>query len=299
MRRAKIARVVTMAALATAGLLAAAGTATAGVSSSAPYHDPNVKGYLGLCDRAGRQITQGSISTKPFAWRVVSSQPAQAPYNQAGRTATLYAYQPRKGIPAGEWSGDSLTASARYSNPSHPMTAATTRDDSLKNFIAEFRPVWNGFLQIRMYLGAPDQPAYSLTYPALDVQVTGNSWHAVGGGPVSCTGGTSESIETILLPKADFTKHRHSTHGSATPHSNAAPGNESGSSSTGTGLTAPTNPVVNTASTSGGSRGTGLLVALLAIAVVLFGALGYIFLRTRSPSPHPRTLVRRNSEKGR
>jgi hypothetical protein len=82
------------------------------------------------------------------------------------------------------------------------MAEATTRDDSLEDFIGDYHPTWDGFVELRMYLGTADEQAYSYHYPALDIQVTGDTWHAVGGGPVNCDAGSAESIETILLPKS-------------------------------------------------------------------------------------------------
>lgn len=174
----------------------------AAVSSKAPFSDPSAVGYIGLCNRAGKQVRSGNIDSVPFAWRAVSSEAAPAPYDNAWRTAILLAYQPRQGLPAGEWSGDELTASARYTNPAHPMAAATDGDDSLEDFIEEFHPVWDGFLELRLYLGTKDAQTYSEQYPMLAIQVTGNTWHAVGGGPVNCHSGTAESIESIVLPKS-------------------------------------------------------------------------------------------------
>ena len=65
-------------------------------------------GSIGLCNQAGQQITSGNINTVPFAWRAVSTQPAQAPYNNAYRTAILMAYQPIQELTPGrvEWRAD-------------------------------------------------------------------------------------------------------------------------------------------------------------------------------------------------
>lgn len=185
---------------ATVGLALAGSTGAAAASSAVPYTDHSVVGSIGLCNRAGHQVTSGSIDAKPFAWRAVSTQPASAPYNNKWRTATLYAFQPQQGLTADEWSGRPLTASSRYTNPANPMTAATNGDESLKDFTEEFRPKWDGFLQLRIYLDTQNQAAYSLHYPALDIQVTGNTWHAVGGSTVNCSSGTAESLETIVQP---------------------------------------------------------------------------------------------------
>ena len=78
-----------------APLMGTAGAAT----STVPYTDPDAVGSIGLCNQAGQQITSGSITTRPFAWRAVSTQAAPAPYNNAGRTATLVAYQPQQALP--------------------------------------------------------------------------------------------------------------------------------------------------------------------------------------------------------
>lgn len=176
------------------------GLAGSAVASSAPFSDPSAVGFIGLCDRTGHQIESGSIFTTPFAWRAVSSKPAPAPYDNAWRTAILLAFQPRQGLAPGEWSGDELTASSRYSNPLHPMVAATNGDDSLEDFMQEYAPEWNGFFELRIYLGTENAEPYSLHYPVLDVEVVGHSWYAVGGGPVNCRSGRAVSLETVVLP---------------------------------------------------------------------------------------------------
>jgi hypothetical protein len=255
-------------------------------ASRTPYRDPSATGIIGLCDRAGHQITHGNINTKPFVWRAVSSQAAASPYNEAGRTATLYAYQPRQDVASGDWSGDSLTASARYSNPAHPMAQATGGDESLKDFIGEFRPMWDGLLQLRLFLGAPDQQAYSFTYPATDIKVTGNTWQVVDGGTVACNSGSAESIETILLPKSKTATH---SEGQRKPHHSSA----AGPTAIAAAATAPragggVNPSPSTAalesSTRSGAHATTVVGVVVAALVVLLAA-GYLTTRRRRALP--------------
>jgi hypothetical protein len=287
------------------GAVVAAGSAAYASGSGTPYTDTSAVGYIGLCNKAGQQITSGSINTKPFAWRAVSSQPAQSPYNEAGRTALLLAYQPREGLPAGEWSGDELTASSRYTNAAHPMVAATTGDDSIKDFIEEFAPAWDGLLQIRIYLGAPDNPIYSLTYPAIDIKVTGNTWHAVDGGPVSCTSGRSESLETILLPKPTPKAHAsaHPTSKStAGPAASSAPTAVSSVQAGAAAGTTPKSSAAKPVANSSGSSHTSIIVAVLIAALVVLAVAGYVVSRRRLrslPAPPPRSPVHSTSEKGR
>ena len=169
-------------------------------STAVPYKDPNAVGSIGLCDAHGHQVTSGSVNTAPFAWRAVSTNPTPGSYTEPTRTAVLMAFQPIQGLAPPDWSGDSLTAASRYSNPSNPMAAATGGDESLAGFMTEYSPKWDRILQLRLYLDAANEPVYSLHYPALDIRVTGNTWHALDGGPVDCNAGTVESIESILLP---------------------------------------------------------------------------------------------------
>jgi len=278
----------------------------AGATTTVPYTDPNAVGYIGLCNQAGQQITSGSITTTPFVWRAVSSQAAQAPYNNAGRTATLYGYQPQQGLLPGEWSGEQLTSSARYSNPANPMAAATDGDDSLEDFIQDYPPRWDGFFQLRIYLSTADEQAYDLHYPALNIQVTGDTWHAVGGGPVNCTSGTSESLETIVLPPSKITSPGGSSTGgnkgaatgakSTTETTNASTSASSGSGSgDGTGAAGQSSAVEQPASAT---SHTLVVVVLVAIVIVIL-ALGSLFLRRRRlASPAAPGGRHRSSTKG-
>jgi len=196
-----------LAAFAFAGVLTS-GCAGAPAVTRAPFSDPNAVGYIGLCNQAGRQITSGNLDSAPFAWRAVSSQPAPPPYNNDWRTAILLAYQPRQGLQPDEWGGQELTSSTRYTNPAHPMAQATSGDESLADFVADFPTQWQGFVQLRMYLDTRDAVVYSARYPALDIEVTGDTWQAVGGGKVNCDAGRAESIESILLRPSATASHR-------------------------------------------------------------------------------------------
>jgi hypothetical protein len=237
----------------------AAAPAGAGTpATQAPYSDQNAVGYLGLCNQANRQITSGSVSTKPFAWRIVSSIPATGAYAGASRTATVYAYQPRQGLLPSEWSGEAMTAGSMYSNPSAPMAAATTADYSLQQFLLDFPATWNGFVQLRMYLGAADTPELSAQYPALSIQVVGSTWHAVGGGSVSCTSGTAESLETELLPSTTTTAPPAATKGQ-------------GSTTTvkGSGSHEATTTSTGGSGEGGSSSGSDLAVVIVIAAAIL------------------------------
>jgi hypothetical protein len=286
--------------LAAAGLvLVAPACSAAAAGSSPPYTDPNAAGYIGLCNQAGHQITGGNISTTPLAWRAVSSEAAPAPYNNADRTAILLAYQPQQGLLPGEWSGEALTASSRYTNPAHPMAAATGGDDSLEDFIGDFPPRWDGYVELRMYLGTEDAEVYSLHYPTLNIQVTGDTWHAVEGGSVNCDTGSAESIESILLPKT----------ATAPPHSKAPASQKGGSAgattrsdshtrTSGSDATGSHVAAVGTAAATGShDRATGVVadappgashlpygVAILAALLVLAASGLFIARRRRSAS---------------
>lgn len=293
-----------------AGLVLAWPAAAAGVAAGAtgvPYTDPSAAGFIGLCDQAGQQVTSGSIDTTPFAWRAVSSVPAPPPYNNTGRTAVLVAYQPQQELPPGDWSGEQLTASSRYSNPTSPMAAATGSDTSLQSFLQDYPPKWDGFVELRMYLGTNDAPSYQEKYPVLNIRVTGSTWHAVGGGTVNCASGTAESIETALLPQSTTTTAPTVATQPAGAGASAAGGSTGSGASSGS---APTSPTASGAKDAGatatatgndgnGSHGStgsggatqeaastsstpvGLVVGIVAAVVVLAAAAWLLLVRRR------------------
>jgi hypothetical protein len=169
-----------------------------GDDTSVPYTDPAVTGTLGLCDQSGKQVTSGTTQAAPFAWRAVGTTPAPAAYTVPGSSATLYAFQPRAGVEPSGWSGEMLTAAGRYTDAAHPMAAATADDIALGDFLAAYPPEDDGFVQLRLYLSAPDQPPLTARYDALDIKVSGTSWRAVGGTSVDCSQGSSISFETEI-----------------------------------------------------------------------------------------------------
>lgn len=165
-----------------------------------PYHDAAVTGSIGLCDRSGHQVSSGSTTTTPFAWRAVGTTAATDDYARTGRTATLYVFQPRPGVEPQLWSGRLLTAAGEYTNAAHPMAAATNADVALGDFLAGYPPVDHGFVQLRLYLGAPGLPTQIARYDALNIKVSGDTWRAVGGAHVNCASGSSVSFETVVQP---------------------------------------------------------------------------------------------------
>ena len=291
--RMRITTALTAAALGLLSTLAVVlgGSGVSGAAPVVPYTDPNAVGYIGLCNQAGQQITSGSINTDPFTWRAVSSQPAPSDYAVPGQTAILLAYQPQEGLEASEWSGDSLTASSRYSNASNPMAAATDRDGSLAVFMQEYLPKWDGFLQLRMYLGAPNKQQYDLTYPALNIQVTGDTWTAVGGGPVDCASGTAESLETIVLPSSTTTSPGGSSTPSITPtgHGSGSGGTSGGSTGSSKGSVTPTggaSPANGTVAATPTSSHAAVIAAAVLVALAGLVALVSLLRRRRTEHAH-------------
>lgn len=188
-------------ALVAATTLIAAGLGPVGMAradGAVPYTDPAADGFIGLCDTSDHAIDHGSISAQPFVRSAVASVAAPAPYDGEGRTATLFAYQPREGSAPGEWSGQLLTASTRYRDAQHPTAVATTLDDSLATFLGAFPPLWDGLIQLRLFLGAPGQPVRTLQYAATDIRIAGDTWTVVRGGNTACDQTAGTSIEELL-----------------------------------------------------------------------------------------------------
>jgi hypothetical protein len=180
------------------------------------------------------------------------------------------------------------------------MAAATDGDQSLQSIIEAYPPRWDGFLQLRMYLSTAGHEPYEATYPTLNVQVTGDTWQAVGGSPVNCASGTAVSIESVLLAPSTTT----STTGAA-PASSPAATPTTTASGQGKGAAvgatpasdAQSSPGRGTPADSAQASGTGKAVAttptsdlpvvlgiVLAVLVVLGAAFSLVLRRRRLAS---------------
>ena len=168
--------------------------------SGVPYSDPGVTGVITLCSPDGKAITTGSTHDVPFVGVGTTTTAAPSSYQGIGRTATLFAFQPRSGVAAGSWSGQTLGASSQYGNPAQPTAALTTQDPALDDFLSSYPPQVNDLIQLRMLFGAPDMPTETSTYPALDVQISadGNTWTALETGSAPCADAMAVSSESRL-----------------------------------------------------------------------------------------------------
>jgi hypothetical protein len=251
-----------------------------------PYTDPGQAGWLTLCNQANLPITQGSLTTKPFVWRVVSSVPTPAAYRIKGTTAQLFAYQPRPYTPAGAWSGLDLAAASVYSNPAHPMAQFTPIDEPLNYMTQSFPPIWDSLIELRLYLGAPDRPEYEASYAAADLQIKGNTWTLVSGGNDSCTSGTAVSREVILgLPGARAKPPAAATRATGRPTAGRTASPASTATPTlGSFSTAATATAVADAKHSGSALYV-VAIVLGALAVASLGTGGLLWRRRRRAGP--------------
>jgi hypothetical protein len=284
-----IRRTLVAVAVAVVGLLGTVGPAAA--APGVPYTDSSADGYLGICNQQAQQITSGSIDSAPFAWEAVSSVAAPSAVSGSGRTATLYAYQPIQGEEAGDWSGEQITGTSQYTNPSYPMAVSTARDFSLSQFLDTFAPKWDGFIELRMFLGAPGVEPQVLSYPALSLYISGDTWQAVGGGSVDCTAGQARSDEVIVptttagnggsgskSSSSSSTGHISDT-GSSSQHGHSGTGRSSSPGARGGGVTpaAKARPVLAVSNSSN----TVPVVLSTAGAVILIAIAAWIVIRSR------------------
>lgn len=178
--------------------------AAPGAFAVAPPGDPNAKGYIGLCDRTGKQVTSGNINDTPFVWKAVAAGATlPAMYRGQGQNAILSIYQLRPNYDSTNWSGEQLTAASYYTGA--PTTVATTQDDSLAAFMRGYPPKLDGLYELRMFFAANHSATYSVTYPALYIRVTGATWTALGTGAVNCAAAKAQSSEVIdgVVPASD------------------------------------------------------------------------------------------------
>jgi hypothetical protein len=256
-------------------------------ASSRPYSDDDVIGGITLCAQNGAQLTSGSIASKPFVWRAVGSTPAPAGY-RAGGTATLYAFQPRRGVDPGDWSGEQLTASARYSSISHPTAAATYADYPLSTFLGDYPAGWNGYVQLRLFLSAPGQSPASASYDAADIQVTGGTWRLLDSGPADCaSAGRAVSLETVTLPAKELRKAKQAApdiadHPASAGTADAAQPGQSTATAPGGAPDSSTVAAVPAASSSPSGSSHGGRNLLIVLALALLASAGALTVSRRS-----------------
>jgi hypothetical protein len=278
------------------GASAVPSTAFAG-GSLVPFTDPNQVGSLTLCNPHEQPITSGSLLTVPFVWRAVSSAHVPAGYTRA----TLDLFQPIQYVQPGDWTGYQLTDDAAFSNPAHPMAQATYADAPLIWPDHSMPPHWDGLYQLRIIFSGADKQPWTSSYPTAVVKVTGNTWTLVQGGGSSCTDGTAESVESLLLPKsetavpkppekpipyADTTRAKSgSKRGSTSPTTTSPTTTQAvvGSSTTTTmARSSSSRSAIGGTSSRGGGPSAGAIAGAAIAALVLAGAaVLFVFRRRR------------------
>lgn len=260
--------------------------------SSVPYTDASATGSITLCDNAGRTIDHGNVSDVPFAWAALSSTPAQAPFDQNGRTATLFAFQPRENNPPQDWSGGQLTAGSSYTDPAHPVAvAAADEGAALKSFLESYPTQWNGLVQLRMFLGAPGQGINNNSYPATDIQVTGSTWKVLRGGGLSCdlaVASLRQAGVPASLPPTPAVTGSATSSTSPGSHSTGMPGGGTHPSGGSSNATAPGTAGGGAGNSGGGSAAgkasggdLGMTGGLVGVAILVLVGAGLLIARYR------------------
>lgn len=202
--------------------LAAAPAASA---ATVPFQDQNAVASIGLCDAHGNPITSGSIDSHAFVTAAASSAPVPSNYSaDKGAKATLYAFQPRKGVDPGQWSGFQLTGGSVFADPQHPLVSGTNLDPSLREFTSSYAPRWDGLVELRIYYTAPNAVVSRRSYPAAVLRVSGSTWTMVQGATnLHCDLSKVTSSERLLLPSSAFDPaHPAVTHAPAPAGASAA-----------------------------------------------------------------------------
>ena len=112
-----------------------------------PYEDAQSAGLLTLCSADGDAVTEGTVDDRPFADFVVGETGLPSELDPEGAVATLFAYQPRQGIDAGEFSGVPLTAAGVLADPDEPAAVVTEDVWSVSDFTVAFPATFDGYVQ--------------------------------------------------------------------------------------------------------------------------------------------------------
>lgn len=235
-----------------------------------PFKDPNVRGFIGLCDRAGNPMKSGSLQDVPFVWTAVSSTSAPAGYEHG--KATLYAMQPRQQADPSQWWGRQITSSSSFTNPAHPIVQSTNVDSPLLWFVQAYPSQWDGLVQLRIYYSGINLPVEYSTYPATVLRVSGNTWSVVSGGAVACNVGKGTSAESQLLSPSQLTPRNVVFHnGPVTTTAGAGSTQSSDAPTTGNSLSSGSSPLKSAEAAKSSSTGGGAFPSGAIVGIVLFG----------------------------
>jgi len=257
------------AAVSAGALLLSAGPAYA---DTVPFKDPNSVGTLGFCTKDDKPLTQGSILDVPFAFKAVSNVPAPKAYAIKGGKATLYIYSPIKGVQPGDWVSYQLVPSSLYTNTKMPMVGAGYAEPPLEYPVTNAPPTWDGLMQIRMLLSAPNTPQLMQPYPTAVIKVTGHSWKLIAGNfTPDCAAGKAVNMNQVLGGKEPTAPPSWAANSTANPSARA-------SASAGDASVIPSDiPSTGSTDGSGGStdasavQGSSQPVNILPIAIALLG----------------------------
>lgn len=157
------------------------------VPTSAPYTDERSAGRLTLCDADGNQVTQGSTEATPFVTAVVGTTGLPAETSPEGAVGTVFVHQPRAGVGSEEFSGTPLSSTATLEDSSTPAVRINEETWSVADFTTAFPAELDGFVQVRLVLGTPQQGTLTeADYDSLDLWVDEGTWHAVDPGDADC-----------------------------------------------------------------------------------------------------------------
>ena len=135
--------------------------------------------------------------------------------------------------------------------------------------------------ELRLYLGAPQQPAFTVKYAAANIQVIGDTWHLVGPpAAASCLSGKAVSLEAILPAVANAPTPTAGAHATAPAPAATASAATAGATPprVAAGLAAD-DQAPRSSAESGTDPATVVLIIGLAIAAA--GAVGWWLLMRR------------------
>ena len=158
-----------------------------------PPWEPDADSVGGLIfyNAAGQVITGGSITASPLAAYVEGA----AVVNPGDTRATLYGYVAQQGEPPGEFSGEQMSASTIYPDPSAPSPLDTSSlpvqtgaagDETIQALMEDFPNNGTGayadLYVLRLKTSAPLQNGHT-TYDSADILVntTTDTWSVVYG----------------------------------------------------------------------------------------------------------------------
>jgi hypothetical protein len=166
-----------------------------------------------------------------------------------------------------------MAPSSVYTNTKQPMVAAGYAEPPLEYQVTNAPPKWDGLVQFRILLSAPNTPQLMQPYPTAVIRVTGDRWVMVQGNTSpNCAAGKAVNMNQVLGGKEPATPPAWAANSTANPQAKAS-ASAADAAGVASSLPSPTDDQApgGSATNASAADGASASASILPIALALLG----------------------------